>query len=99
MRLHLDTNNTAASTESANANAQLSATGKSTGLNTSGTGLTSSDAGTHDSVAVSSASSAWSTSFSDRASRVSQLTAAVQNGTYRIPAASISRSIVASAVA
>jgi anti-sigma28 factor (negative regulator of flagellin synthesis) len=50
-------------------------------------------------VAVSNASSAWSTSFSDRSARVSQLTAAVQSGTYNVSSAAISQSLVASATA
>jgi anti-sigma28 factor (negative regulator of flagellin synthesis) len=50
-------------------------------------------------VAVSGASSAWSTSFSDRAARVSQLAAAVQGGTYHVSSAALSQSIVASAIA
>jgi anti-sigma28 factor (negative regulator of flagellin synthesis) len=100
MRLHLDTNNAAGSAENANLNSPLSATGKSaTGLNTSGTGTVTSDSGSRDSVAVSSASSAWSTSFSDRAARVGQLTAAFQSGTYNVSSAAISQSLVASATA
>jgi anti-sigma28 factor (negative regulator of flagellin synthesis) len=100
MRLHLDTNNAAGSVENANLSSQVSATGKSaTGLGTSGTGSVISDPGSHDSVAVSSASSAWSASFSTRASRVSQLTAAFQNGTYNVSSAVVSQSIVASAAA
>ena len=62
-------------------------------------GSVTSDSGSRDSVAVSSASSAWSASFSDRAARVSQLSAVVQNGTYRVASAAISQSIVASATA
>jgi anti-sigma28 factor (negative regulator of flagellin synthesis) len=100
MRLHLDTNNAAGSTENANLNSQVSATGKSaTGLSTSRAGSVISDPGSHDSVAVSSASSAWSASFADRASRVAQLTSAFQNGTYNVSSAAVSQSIVASAAA
>jgi anti-sigma28 factor (negative regulator of flagellin synthesis) len=104
MRLHLDTsnvtNNAAAPAENANLNSQVSATGKSaTGLSTSRTGSVVSDPGSHDSVAVSSASSAWSASFSDRASRVAQLTSAFQSGTYHVSSAAFSQSIMASATA
>ncbi len=100
MRLHLDTNNAAGSVENASLGSQVSATGRSaTGLRTSGTGSVISDPGSHDSVAVSSFSSAWSASFSDRTSRVSQLTAAFQNGTYSVSSAAVSQSIVASAAA
>lgn len=100
MRLHLDNNTNAAAAADTNLNAPVSATGKSaTGLNTSGTGTVTSDPASRDSVAVSSASSAWSASFSARAARVSQLTAAFQGGTYNVPSAAISQSIVASATA
>jgi anti-sigma28 factor (negative regulator of flagellin synthesis) len=98
MRLHLDTNNAAGSVENANLSSQVSATGKSA-TSTYSAGSVTSDSGSHDSVAVSSASSAWSASFSARASRVSQLTAAFQNGTYNISSAAVSQSIVASAAA
>lgn len=100
MRLHLDTSSIGANgtAEATNANSSLSATGKATGLNTTGAGSsTTADSSALDSVAVSSASSAWSTSFSDRATRVGQLTAAVQGGTYRVSSAAVSQSIVASA--
>ena len=97
MRLHLDTNN---GTNNASLNSPVSATGKTaTGLNTSGTGTITSDPGSRDSVAVSSASSAWSASFSDRSARVSQLAASFQNGTYNVSSQAISQSIVASATA
>lgn len=98
MRLHLDTSNIGTTAETTNANSSLSAAGKSTGLNTPGAGnSTASDPNVRDSVAVSTASSAWSASFSDRAARVSQLTAAVQGGTYHVSSAAISQSIVGSA--
>jgi anti-sigma28 factor (negative regulator of flagellin synthesis) len=104
MRLHLDTgnatNNTAGSVENSGLSSQVAAAGKSaTGPGTSRSGSVISDPGSHDSVAVSTASSAWSASFSDRASRVSQLTSAFQNGTYNVSSAAISQSIVASATA
>lgn len=98
MRLHLDTNNAAGSVENANLSSQVSATGKSA-TSTYSAGSVISDSGSHDSVAVSSASSAWSASFSSRASRISQLTAAFQSGTYNISSAAVSQSIVASAAA
>lgn len=98
MRLYLDNNTNAAAAADTNLNAPVAATGRSaTGLNTSGT--VTSDPASRDSVAVSTASSAWSASFSDRAARVSQLTAAFQGGTYNVPSAAISQSIVASATA
>lgn len=99
MRLHLDTSNAAGSPEATNTNSPLSATGKSNaGLTTSGSGIAStSDSHSRDTVAVSGASSAWSASFSDRAARVGQLSAAVRGGTYHVSSAAISQSIVASA--
>ena len=97
MRLHLDTTS-AAGSEAAGANSALAAAKETTaGLNTSGTGASSASA--RDSVAVSGASSAFSASFSDRAARIGQLAAAVQNGTYHVSSAAISQSIVASALA
>lgn len=98
MRLHLDTSNIGTTAEAANANSSSSATAKSAGPNTIGTGnSTASDPSVRDSVAVSSASTAWSASFSDRSARVGQLTAALQGGTYQISSAAISQSIVGSA--
>jgi hypothetical protein len=100
MRLHLDTSTTGAvgSPETTNASSSLAGAGKSTGLNAPDAGTSAaSGANLRDSVAVSSASSAWSASFSDRAGRVGQLSAAVQGGTYRVASAAISQSIVASA--
>ena len=104
MRLHLDTsnvtNNAAGPADSANLSSQVAATGKSaTSLGSSRSGSVVSVPGSHDSVAVSSASSAWSASFSDRAARVAQLTSAVQGGTYQVSSAAVSQSIVASATA
>ena len=77
----------------------MSSAGKSAGVGSSSVaGLSSSpDSVGRDKVAVSGASSAWAASFSDRAARVSQLTAAVQGGTYRVPSAAISQAIVANA--
>jgi len=95
MRLHLDTSNSAGAAETTAAAAQ-----KSTGLNTQGNGTSSvSSSSGRDSVAVSSASSAWSASFADRSARVAQLASAVQNGTYTVSSAAVSQSIVASATA
>jgi anti-sigma28 factor (negative regulator of flagellin synthesis) len=97
MRLHLDTSNTTAATESTSANPALSGTGKANaGLATSGSGGASAS-GSRDTVAVSGASSAWSASFSDRAARVGQLSAAVRGGTYHVSSSAISQSIVSSA--
>jgi anti-sigma28 factor (negative regulator of flagellin synthesis) len=98
MRLHLDSSNvTNSATNNVNAPAE---TGKSaSSLSTSRAGSVVSIPGSHDSVAVSSASSAWSASFSDRAARVAQLTSAFQNGTYHVSSAAVSQSIVASATA
>jgi anti-sigma28 factor (negative regulator of flagellin synthesis) len=99
MRLHLDTANTAGTADTSNANSPLTATGRlSSGQNTSATGSSSGQyPNLRDNVAVSSASSAWSDSFSDRSARVAQLSAAVENGSYRVPSAAISQSIVAGA--
>lgn len=100
MRLHLDTNNATGAADTASTNSPVSATGKpAAALNTSGTGSVTSDPGSRDSVAVSNASTAWSTSFSDRAARVGQLAAAVQSGTYQVASSAVSQSIVASALA
>ena len=99
MRLHLDTSSAAGSAEAANANSLLSATGKANGdPTTSGGGTTGISGHSSDSEAVSGTSSAWSTSFSDRASRIGQLAAAVQGGTCHISSAAISQSIISSAV-
>jgi anti-sigma28 factor (negative regulator of flagellin synthesis) len=101
MRLHLDTssitnnatNNSAATENAAGTSkaAQSSGTSRAGGLISGG--------GSHDSVAVSGASSAFSASFSDRASRVAQLAAAYQSGGYHVSSASVSQSIVTSATA
>jgi len=100
MRLHLDTSNATDSAGSANANSPLSAAGKANSdLGTSGSGtITASGPYSSDSVAVSGTSGAWSASFSDRAARIGQLTAAVQSGTYYVPSSALSQSIVSSAV-
>jgi anti-sigma28 factor (negative regulator of flagellin synthesis) len=100
MRLHLDTNNTAGAADTTNLASQVAATGTSaTSSGTSRAGSVVSVPGSHDSVAVSSASSAWSASFADRAARVAQLTSAYQNGTYHVSSAAVGQSIVASATA
>jgi hypothetical protein len=104
MRLQLDTNGSIGSAEAASQNGPLTGAGRSGAtaqLSESGAaGTDSSVQGPgSDQVAVSGASNAWSASFSDRAVRLGQLTAAVQNGTYRIPGAAISQSIVSSALA
>jgi anti-sigma28 factor (negative regulator of flagellin synthesis) len=94
MRLHLDTNTTAAAanTGSARPAEQTSPSSNSGSHN----GVTAS--GSHDSVAVSGASSAWASSFSDRAARIGQLAAAVQNGTYHVASSAVSQAIVAGAI-
>jgi anti-sigma28 factor (negative regulator of flagellin synthesis) len=99
MRLHLDTGSTAGAADTSNASSPLAGAAKpSSGLNTSAAGnSTSQSPNLQDNVAVSSASNAWSASFSDRSARVAQLTAAVQGGTYRVSSAAVSQSIVASA--
>jgi hypothetical protein len=94
MRLHLDAGATGPVDATA-VNSALPAAGKP-GTALTGTG---NDPNPRDSVAVSSASSAWSASFSDRAARVVQLAAAVQSGTYSVPSAAVSESIVAGATA
>lgn len=97
MRLHLDTENTAGSAEATNT---VSAALKSpTGATPSGTGASPTSDSNSDSVNVSSASTAWSATFSDRATRVEQLAAAVNSGSYRVSSASTSQSIVAAALA
>ncbi len=96
MALHLNVGNTAVSTEATGTGSTLAA-GKSNGNFTFGNGTNALNSHSQDSVAVSSASSAFATSFADRAVRVGQLAAAVQNGTYHVSGASISRSIVADA--
>jgi anti-sigma28 factor (negative regulator of flagellin synthesis) len=99
MRLHLDpgsiannaTNNAIATENAATTSkaAQSFGTSRARGVISGG--------GSHDSVAVSGASSAFSASFADRAFRVAQLTAAYQNGSYHISSAAVSQSIVAGA--
>jgi hypothetical protein len=89
MRLHLDTTNGGAGAVGAG---PATAPGGRSNL----TGAEG-DALSPDRVAVSGASHAWAASFSDRAARIQQLTANVQNGTYQVPAAAVSQSIVASA--
>ncbi len=99
MRLHLDTTNNNVPADGVQ-NPAPSATGKTKGQAASGVETsTSADSSTGDRVAVSGASSAWSASFSDRAGRVAQLAAAVQDGTYRVASSAISQSVVASAFA
>jgi flagellar biosynthesis anti-sigma factor FlgM len=94
MRLHLDNSN-------AGIAAQTPATpaGKAGGdTSTAGTGNTASLGFHHsDKVSLSGTSSALSASSSDRSARITQLTQAVQNGTYQVSSRAISQSIVASA--
>ncbi len=94
MRLHLDTNNQTTAASGVDKPAQAGAPAGS-----GGTGSLSTDRNLHDSVAVSSASKAWAASFTDRASRISHLTAAVQNGTYSVSSDAISNAILTSAFA
>lgn len=95
MRLHLDPANAngAAETNGAKSAAPLPGTAAA-----SPSAVGAADSGLSDKVAVSGASSAWTTSFSERAARIGQLTAAVQNGIYSVPRAALSQSIVASAI-
>jgi anti-sigma28 factor (negative regulator of flagellin synthesis) len=55
--------------------------------------------GAGDSISLSGASSAFSKSSAERAARIQQLTAAVQSGSYRVPAAAISSAIVRNGLA
>ncbi len=87
MRLHLDTTNTGA----IGAGSIGGPSGRSQGGAAAGDGLST------DRVAVSGASRAWATSFSDRSARIQQLTADVRSGTYSVSSAAVSQSIVASA--
>lgn len=56
-------------------------------------------AGAGDSISLSGASSAFSKSAAERAAKIQQLTAAVQSGSYSVPAAAISSAIVQNAMA
>lgn len=91
MRLHLDTTNAGASTGAPGAGAIGNPGGRTNDAGGAG------DGASPDRVAVSGASRAWAASFSDRAARIQQLTAAVRNGTYSVSSAALSQSIVASA--
>lgn len=95
MRLHLDPANTPGTAETTGAKPPLQARGTS-GLG--GSAVSGPDSGLGDSVAVSSALRAWTTSFGDRAERIGALAAAVQHGSYRIPSAALSQSIIDSAI-
>jgi anti-sigma28 factor (negative regulator of flagellin synthesis) len=98
MRLQLDTANTTSAPESANANSGVLSTGNiNAGFQTNKGGIGSGSNLNGDSIAFSGASQAWSASFTDRAARIGQLTAAVQNGTYQVSSAAIGQSIIASA--
>jgi anti-sigma28 factor (negative regulator of flagellin synthesis) len=87
MRLHLDTTNTGA----IGAGSVGAPSGRGNGSAAAGDGIST------DRVAVSGASRAWASSFSDRSARIKQLTADVRGGTYSVSSAAISQSIVASA--
>jgi anti-sigma28 factor (negative regulator of flagellin synthesis) len=50
--------------------------------------------GAQDSIQISGASSALSSFSCDRASRIAQLTTAVQNGSYQVSSSAISRAVV-----
>ena len=98
MRLHLDTGSINNATNNSAAVENISPASKAAqSFGTSRAGGLTSGGGSQDSVAVSGASSAFSASFSDRAARVAQLTAAYQNGSYHVSSAAVSQSIVASA--
>ena len=98
MRLQLDTGNTAQPSETANASSGVGSAANINGnFQTYKGGIGSGSNLNGDSIAFSGASQAWSASFSDRAARIGQLTAAVQNGTYNVSSAAIGQSIIASA--
>jgi anti-sigma28 factor (negative regulator of flagellin synthesis) len=98
MRLQLDTGNTTQAPETANGGSGVGSTANINGnYQTYKGGIGAGSSLNGDSVAFSGASQAWSASFSDRAARIGQLTAAVQNGSYQVSSAAIGQSIVASA--
>lgn len=87
MRLQLDTTLTGT--------AEPSHASQTAGAGPSGSGIRHSQGGSaQDSVSISDVSSAVARQAADRASRVEQITAAVRNGSYQIPSAALSRSIV-----
>ncbi|MDE3196149.1 MAG: flagellar biosynthesis anti-sigma factor FlgM [Acidobacteriota bacterium] len=88
MRLQLDANLTGA--------AEPSRANESGGA-VAGNALRSQGGGQQDSVAISDISSVLAHSTADRASRVSQIAAAVRGGTYQVTSAAISRALVAHA--
>ena len=98
MRLHLDTSNVASN--AAGATGAINGPGAVSPAGRSGDGLSNvgGDSLSFDRVAVSGASRAWASSFSDRSARIQQLTSAVQGGTYQVSSAAVSQSIIASAV-
>ena len=100
MRLQLDTVNTNSTPDTANAAPGVGSTNNIDGsFQTYKGGIGTGSNLNSDSVAFSGASQAWSASFTDRAARIGQLTAAVQNGTYHVSSAAIGQSIIASAAA
>ena len=55
--------------------------------------------GTGDSISLSGASNALNQFTTDRAARIQQLTAAVQNGSYKVSSAAVSSAIVENGLA
>lgn len=91
MRLHLDSNQLSnVDARPADAVADTGQSARTAYGRASGTG---------DSISLSGASSAFSQSAAERTARIQQLTAAVQNGSYRVPAAAISSAIVRNGLA
>jgi flagellar biosynthesis anti-sigma factor FlgM len=86
MRLQLDSS----TTRSGDTSQTAAASGFASGVNKGLAGLP----GSSDSIQISSASSALNRIASDRAAKVNQLTAAVQNGSYQVSSSLISRAIV-----
>jgi anti-sigma28 factor (negative regulator of flagellin synthesis) len=56
-------------------------------------------AGSGDSISLSGASNALNQFTTDRAARIQQLTAAVQNGSYKVSSAAVSSAIVQNGLA
>jgi anti-sigma28 factor (negative regulator of flagellin synthesis) len=94
MRLQLDSAVTGAGITRSGETAQTAPVGGGTDSRRVGTDFTGAD-----SIRLSGLSSALSSSSTDRAARVQQLTALVQNGSYQVPSAQVGRAIVNDAVA
>jgi len=89
MRLQLDTTLSGA--------AGTSHTSQTAGAGPAGSSIRQSQGGSQDSVSISDVSSVVASNAAGRATRVEQICAAIRNGTYQVPSAAISRSIVAHA--